>query len=139
MKKLISDRGALVQFIKFSLVGALNSLVHFCIFVVLYRVAAMHYLASSAIGYSFGMINSYVLNRRWTFASTQEAMKKEFGKFVLVNMLALGANIGALRLFKESFDLSAETGQIWAIGLSLLVNFLGNRHWTFKKYEGSSL
>ncbi len=140
MKKLISNSPVmLVQFIKFSLVGAVNSLVHFCIFIMLYRGAMMHYLASSVIGYCAGTVNSYIFNRRWTFSSRQEKMKREFGKFVLVNVLALLVNVGSLRFFKESLGLSAEAGQICAIGLSLVINFLGNRYWTFKKYEGSFL
>jgi putative flippase GtrA len=138
MKKLISNSPeGLVQFIKFSLVGALNSMVHFFVFVILYRGASVHYLASSAIGYCVGMINSYIFNRRWTFSSRQEKIKKEFGKFAIVNILALLVNVGSLRFFKENVNLSAEAGQVCAIGLSLIMNFLGNRYWTFKNYEGS--
>ncbi len=140
MKKSISSSPeGLIQFVKFSLVGVLNSLVHFCIFIALYRVATLHYLASSAIGYFAGTINSYILNRRWTFSSRQEKIKKEFTKFVLVNAVALLVNVGALRFFKENLGMSAEAGQVFAIGLSLGVNFLGNRYWTFKKYESSFL
>ncbi len=140
MKKLISNSPeGLVQFIKFSLVGALNSLVHFCVFVMLYRGAKMHYLASSVIGYCVGMINSYIFNRRWTFTSRRGKIKKEFGKFAIVNILALLVNVGSLKFFKEYVNLSAEVGQVFAIGLSLSMNFLGNRYWTFKKIEGSFL
>ncbi len=140
MKKLISSSpDGLIQFVKFSLVGALNSLVHFCVFMALYRIAMLHYLASSAIGYGAGMINSYILNRRWTFSSSQEKITKEFSKFTLVNTVALLVNVGSLRFFKENASMSAEAGQVFAIGLSLGVNFLGNRYWTFKKYERSFL
>ncbi len=138
MKKSIANsRTGIVQFIKFSLVGALNSLVHFCVFVVLHRLAMVHYLVSSSIGYGVGMINSYVLNKRWTFSINGGDFRREFGKFAVVNMIALLANIGALRFFKEQIHLSAETGQVCAIGFSILVNFFGNRYWTFKKYEKS--
>ncbi len=138
MKKLISNSPEFfVQFIKFSLVGALNSLVHFCIFIVFYRLAMMHYLAASAIGYCVGMLNSFVLNKRWTFSSRQEKTRKEFVRFAFINVIALLINVGSLRFFKESISLSAEAGQVCAIGLSLVINFLGNRFWTFKKYESS--
>ncbi len=140
MKKLISNSPeGLTQFIRFSVVGALNSLVHFGVFIVLYRVAMLHYLVSSAIGYCVGTINSYILNRRWTFSSRQEKIKKEFAKFALINTAALLINVGSLRFFKENVSMPAEAGQVFAIGLSLGVNFLGNRYWTFKKYENSFL
>jgi len=140
MKKLISNSPELLrQFIKFSLVGALNSLVHFCIFIVLYRLITMHYLAASATGYCVGMINSYVLNRRWTFSGGQEKTRSEFVKFAFINIIALLINVGSLSFFKEKIGLSAEAGQVFAIGASLAINFLGNRFWTFKKYESSLL
>ena len=59
-----------VQFVKFGIVGVSNTLLAFAVYTVLLKVFGVWYLAASAIGFAVGAINGFLLNRRWTFAST---------------------------------------------------------------------
>jgi len=119
------------QFLKFSFVGVLNTAIQYAVFLVLLRVASVHYLAASLIGYICGLGNSYVLNRRWTFAAAGSSDVSELSRFVVVNAAALAVNAGVLYLLVSRAGVAAETGQVVAIAFSMCVNFFGNRFWTF--------
>jgi putative flippase GtrA len=58
----------LVQFIKFGIVGVSNTLLTFLVYTLLLKVFGVWYIAASAIGFTVGAVNGFLLNRRWTFA-----------------------------------------------------------------------
>lgn len=120
-----------VQFIKFGLVGVLNTALHYTVFYILYSFVGLNYLLASAIGYAAGLINSYILNRNWTFKSHDIDRKREFARFAWVNLLSLGVNLAALKAFVAWGGLQPEVAQVLAILFSLVANFVGNRFWTF--------
>jgi len=131
MKKLISnnERG-IFQFILFSLIGVLNTLIHYAIFIILFRVFDINYLVASGVGYFVGMVNSYFLNRRWTFISSNN-IHPEFTKFILVNVISMSTNLIVLKFSVTTMGLIPEVGQIISIIFSISVNFFGNKFWTF--------
>lgn len=126
------DRKIIVQFFKFALVGALNTSIHFLVFLLLLRLVGMNYIVASVIGYCMGLLNSYFMNRHWTFQSRDFRMGPEFARFTLINVLALAVNTFSLGVFVGLWHLGPELGQVPAIGLSMGVNFLGNRYWAFR-------
>lgn len=132
-KSIFDNRKTVTQFFKFTIVGIVNTVVHYSVFLLLLRIAKIHYLAASGIGYCAGVINSYVVNRMWTFESHGNQKGLEFAKFGCVNIVALTANTVALKWFVFYMELAPEIGQIFAIVFSLTVNFVGNKLWTFRK------
>ena len=130
-KRLSETRVIGKQFIRFALVGCLNSFIHYVIFLVLYKVTFIHYLLASGIGYTAGFLNSFVLNRLWTFKSKGDNKYVEFTKFIIINCISLLVNFVVLASLINSGIAVAEIAQIVAIGFSLSFNFLGNKYWTF--------
>lgn len=122
----------LIQFAKFGLVGFVNTAIHYAVFYVLYSLFGVHYLVASAIGYAAGLVNSYLMNRTWTFKSRRSDKTLEFSVFVLVNVVSLGLNLIALKLLVSRGHVPPEFAQIIAIAFSLTANFAGNKFWTFK-------
>ena len=122
-----------VQFVKFGLVGILNTLVHYLVFYLLFRVAGIAMIVASAVGYMSGVLNSYLINRKWTFKATGSGYGTEFVKFFVVNLVSLGVNLLSLQFLVSSFGMMPEISQVLAIFCSLLVNFSGNKWWTFKQ------
>ena len=127
-----------LQFLKFALIGILNTGIHYSVFLFLLRIVGVYFLAASAVGYCCGLINSYIFNKLWTFKARGTRKHLEFMKFVLVNIVALGANIISLKGFVSYLSLSPETGQVLAIAFSLIANFVGNKLWTFRFDEQST-
>jgi len=123
---------ARVQFLRFCLVGVANTGITYLTFLLLYRVLSVAYVPAAVIGYVAGLGNSYLMNRSWTFRGWSDRSPGEIARFLLVNAVSLGANVGVLRLLVEHFRLPAELAQIPAIGVSVVLNFWGNRLWAFR-------
>jgi len=121
-----------VQFVKFGLVGVLNSLVHYMVFILLFRIVGIDMVISSALGYTAGVINSFLLNRKWTFNITGAGAGSEFVKFCVVNLASFGVNLLALQSFVSFAGIIPEIAQILAICCTLVINFAGNKWWTFR-------
>lgn len=126
MKKLIK------QFIKFSLVGIINTLINLAIFLLLTEIFEVYYILSAVFAFLVAVTNSFVLNKIWTF---KENLRLELGKkylrFGLVSVSALLVNLFFLYIFTEVFGIYYIISQILAIGISLIINFIGNKIWTF--------
>ena len=133
---MTNDRLWLVQIFKFGLVGFFNTGIHYLVFYFLYAGLGFYYLGASTLGYGAGLINSYLWNRSWTFKSMRANRKVEFAKFSTVNLISLGINLAALKLFVVQVELQPELAQVFAIFFSLSVNFAGNKFWTFSPEEG---
>ncbi len=122
-----------VQFIKFGIVGVLNTVVQFGVFFVLFRSLAFPMLVASGLGYIAGIVNSYFVNRVWTFEIEERKTTREFIRFALVSVIAMGMNLSALKILVAEFGLVPEIGQVLAIGFSMTINFAGNKWWTFRE------
>jgi len=122
----------LKQFIKFSLVGLVNTAIHYGIFIFLYKFVGVYHLFASGIGFCFAMANSYVMNKRWTFKSSGSDVRREIIKFIIVNLISLAINLGSMAVLVELFSIQPPVAQLVTIGVTLAVNFSGNRFWTFK-------
>jgi putative flippase GtrA len=125
------SKASMVQFIKFAIVGVLNSAIQYLVFLFLYSLGGTQYLLASIIGYVAGMINSYILNRKWTFGSRNQQLLTELGRFVAVNLISLGVNLGLLYLLVSTGVMVPQWAQVVAIAGSTLVNFVLNKIWTF--------
>ncbi len=134
MKRLISNNKETgIQFIKFSLIGFLNTGIHYGIFLFLFRLLGIHYLLASVTGYFGGLINSFALNKLWTFQTKETRKKVEFAKFVIINILALLINVGSLKYFVNYLDMLPEIALIISIVISTMTNFIGNKLWVFRQ------
>jgi putative flippase GtrA len=134
-KLILNEKVIGVQFIKFSLVGALNTGIHYLVFILLFRITGLNYLIASTIGYSCGLINSFFFNKLWTFRTSAANNFGEFLRFSLVNVVALLVNLGSLKYCVSVSGMRPEYAQLVSIGFSLGVNFLGNKFWTFRNCE----
>lgn len=120
-----------VQLVKFGLVGIANTLIDFGIFVLLHGYLQVFYALAQVVSYSCGMVNSYFLNKFWTFQSRKAIQLSEVVKFVVVNILSLGVSLVLLYLVRGRGNWGVVESKILATSGSLLVNFVGNKFWVF--------
>jgi putative flippase GtrA len=123
----------LTQFIKFSLVGVLNTGIHYGVFYSLYEFVGLYYVLASGIGFCLAVTNSYFMNKFWTFKRRGSNVRREFMKFFIVNCLTLSINLGSMAILVELFAMHPPVAQLVTIGFTLMINFLGNKFWTFKE------
>ena len=82
---------------RFGLVGGSVTGLAYLAFMGLLHLG-MHYLAASTVVWAVGVVLNYALNRRFTFARANRPEFREFGTFVIGNLLqlALGSAIYGL-------------------------------------------
>lgn len=121
----------IVQFIKFNLVGIINTAVDFAVFTLL-TILGMHHMISQVISYSCGVVNSYLWNKFWTFKQKRAVSGAEALKFIIVNIVSLGVSLIFLYIFRDKIGLHVMVSKVIATLFSLVVNFTGNKFWVFK-------
>ncbi|MTT31884.1 GtrA family protein [Terrilactibacillus sp. BCM23-1] len=123
---------SIVSMIKFGIVGCLNTLIDFIVFALL-TALGLPYVISQCISYGAGVLNSYVLNRSWTFEQKNQTNKtQEFVKFVLINMITLLITLSLLAYFYQVIGLPQLVSKAMATIIGVAINFIGSRFWVFK-------
>lgn len=79
------------QFIRYCCSGALAFLVDFSLLWLLTDVLHLHYLISTTVGYSIGLVITYILSIIWIFDERRmDSRSAEFFIFVLIGLVGLG-------------------------------------------------
>lgn len=122
----------LFRFIKFGLTGVMNTAVDFLVFTVLSWIGINVYL-SQTVSYAAGMLNSYIVNRSWTFASRGRFFGSQLWRFILANLSLLLLSLFVLRLGVGTFGLSRMFAKLCTTGCTMILGFLVNRLWVFRE------
>lgn len=121
--------GEMWRFIKFGLTGVMNTLVDYTVFVVLSYLGGNVYI-SQVISYSCGMLNSYVVNRSWTFGSKKSFFSTQMIRFAVVNLSLLMLSLGVLWLGAQ-LGYGKMLSKLGATVVTLVLGFVVNRLWVF--------
>ncbi|MBN2440928.1 MAG: GtrA family protein [Spirochaetales bacterium] len=120
------------QFIKFNLVGLVNTAITFIIFALLNKFFQINKFVAEPVGYSCGLINSFIMNKLWTFGKKHRFHVLEGIKFVIVNGIALGGTLLILMVSEDYLHIDVLWGKLIGYCFSIPVNYLGFKFWVFK-------
>ncbi|RJQ30572.1 MAG: GtrA family protein [Peptococcaceae bacterium] len=126
----------ILQLIKFALVGGVNTFIDWAVYLLIIKIfspeSIIYYTAAKGFSYFCGMINSFFLNRYWTFnVQSSDNEKNRFLKFVLVNAVSLGINTGSLYLLLR-LNGHHLVALFLATAASFVFNFSLNKMWVFR-------
>ncbi|WP_251316017.1 GtrA family protein [Flintibacter muris] len=147
----------LKKFVKFGLVGVLNTVVDFCVFYVMDRwviregpvlvllgtaVVTGPYL-SNAIAYVVANIHSFMWNKLWTFQRRERVTRREAARYlatsagyVLISTVSLAVCIRILSLpFAAPLVPKGWTNLLAKLPtacVTIFYNYLMNKFWVFK-------
>lgn len=122
------------EFVRFGLVGVLNTAIDIGSFTLLYRVAGLRPLLANGLAFLIAVSNSYWLNRRWTFRESREVKGlAAYGRFVLLNIG--GLIISSLTLALLAGLMAPELAKVIASILTLLWNYTSSRYFIFKNKD----
>jgi putative flippase GtrA len=125
---------ALVQLVKFGIVGISNTLLSFAVYTLLLKVFGVWYIAASAIGFIAGATNGFLWNRAWTFRGhVGDALTPV--RWMVVQGTGLFANLGLIYMFVSGAGLDKLLGQACATAIVTVLTFLANRAWTFRMHH----
>jgi len=117
-----------VQFVKYNLVGIVNTFVGFSI-VFLLMYMGFSAILSNVVGYTIGSVLSYVLNSKYTFDATHKH-QKVLVKFFMVLAIAYALNFMTLQ-YVLTF-MTPYLAQLCAAVVYTLSSFLMMRFFVFK-------
>jgi putative flippase GtrA len=121
-----------IQLLKFSAVGASGFVVNLAVYSVLLRRAGLHYLPAAVCSFAVAVTNNYVWNRLWTFRETRGDLYHQGVRFLTVSIVALGLNLGILRVLVE-IGVNKIAAQAVAIILVMPFSFSVNKLWSFRR------
>lgn len=125
-------------FVRFIIVGIINTLVGMSIMFLLFNIFGCSYWISSAANYIVGSILSYILNRNFTFHSSQKQWKSviKFTVNILICYLIAYGIAKPFILYTMVGVSSRSQGNIALLLGSILfviLNYTGQKLFVFKK------
>jgi putative flippase GtrA len=120
-----------VQLAKFSVVGASGYLINLGVYAALLRGAGFHFIFSATCSFLVAVTNNYTWNRLWTFHAQRGHVGWQGLRFLVVALVAYGANIGFLTAFVV-LGMDKILAQAIAVILVTPLNFIGNKLWSFR-------
>ncbi|SKA95179.1 Putative flippase GtrA (transmembrane translocase of bactoprenol-linked glucose) [Caloramator quimbayensis] len=116
---------------RFSLVGVINTLVDFAFFSILNGFTINKMLCQFA-GYSMGTVNSFIMNKLWTFEDRKKfKIKAQIIKFAVVNIVSLLISMFFINFFYSILGINVYVSKVLVTLITQLINFAGYRYWVF--------
>lgn len=130
------------QFLRFGLVGCVNTLVDLlvlnCLFWLLPSQNTTLLLLANSVAFATGALNSFLLNRYWTFQRSGHTNKGEVTRFAAMTLASVACNDLILYMLNSAGHPGQFSPVLWtnlmkvmAIGGTVLVSYLGMRLWVF--------
>lgn len=134
IRHLLEDPRAkqLLKLIKFGITGVMNTVVDFLVYTLLVSFFSMGLYVSQVISYSCGMLNSYIINRKWTFSTKNGFFSWELVRFVLLNLFMMFLGMGIIYICVQKLMLHELVAKLISTALVLLINFFVSNFWVFR-------
>lgn len=128
MKKKFWDKSV----IKFLAVGGCCTFIDYSIYMMI--VDKIGALGGKGISMGCSMIINYLLNKYWSFDAKKTKKGKEITRYILSQVANITVNMSI------NFIVLSVIGQktiafLCATGVAMIVNYLLQRFWVFKKFE----
>lgn len=119
MKRLISS------FLRYLVAGGLGFVVDYLILFLLFACLGAHYLFSSGVAFTAGLIFVYVSSNKWVFPNRQWKEKQwlEFSIFTIIGLVGLCLTILLMWLFVDKGGWHPLFSKLLTTGIVLMWNF----------------
>lgn len=125
----------IVMLITYNFIGLINTAIDFGLFFVFVHWFHIPITLSQIFSYSGGTINSYFMNRKLTFKSNKTVNLKEFISFIVINVFSLTISALVLNGMIALINGNLLISKIVATCFSMIINYLGQRCFTFRRRE----
>jgi putative flippase GtrA len=122
----------LKQFIRFNLVGLLNTALTYGIYSGLVYLG-LHHIAALVIEYASGIGFSFLMNKRFTFAVRGRADSRMFARMLVAYVPMLLLNALLLWMLIDRLGWNKYAGQAVALGLVSVLSFAAQKIYVFRR------
>jgi len=134
---------------RFILVGGLNTALDLlalnCLLLLLPTTNTLLILLYTVLAYCIGAVNSFLLNKYWTFEHAQRTTPRELARFTVTTLFGIGWNATLIWLASKIAHPFLTNTVVWtnasklvAIGSAAFISFLGMRLWVFVNTRGEA-
>ncbi len=125
---------SVLQFIKFCIVGVINTTISLVVYYIFLYINPSLYLLGSIVGFVVSTLNAYILNSRFVFfsSSPNNHDKKVIIKTYLAYILGLGVQTGLLYVLVDLSSVNAEIAPVLTLLVTVPLNFVTNKFWVHK-------
>jgi putative flippase GtrA len=121
-----------LQSFRFILVGIFNTLSGLTIIFAAKSIGGLDDFESNLLGYSFGLLISFFLNRKWTFRHNGRIFPTAI-RFVIVFLLSYMANLAAVYGLRDGVGANSYLAQAMGVIPYTVVFYLGSRYYVFSE------
>jgi len=121
----------LKQFLRFNVVGVLNTALTYGIYSGLVALG-LHHLAAVGVEYVFGIVFSYLMNKRFTFTVRGRAGSRMFLRMIVAYVPMLLLNALLLWLLVDRLHWNKYAGQAVALSFVSALSFTAQRRFVFR-------
>ncbi len=119
------------SFGKFTIVGALNTVIDFAIFYILYEVFTLWFVFAHVFAFFVALTNSFIFNSLWTFNNTKpDKLLRQVGSFVAVGLV--GLLFSTITLYIAELFVHVYIAKVFAMGASFSWNYAGSSIFVFR-------
>lgn len=122
----------LLKFFKFGLVGFSGLIIDFSITWVCKEKLSWNKYLSNSLGFCFGVVNNYFLNRYFTFHSTSNQVTQQFLCFLFVSIIGFLLNNALLYGFQKKTAINFYVCKGIVTIIVFFWNFGANAFYTFR-------
>ena len=121
----------LLKFLKFGVVGFSGVFVNFGVTYVCKEWLKWNKYLSNILGFIVAASTNYILNRVWTFQSTNPQIGTEYAKYFVIALIGMGIDTLTVYVLNGKLKWNFYLSKVFAVGASTLWNFFGNLLFTF--------
>lgn len=161
MKSQNNKFAALIQFIKFGLVGALNTVLNYLIYNFCYYVFNSGVHIANFVGFVITVFIAYILQSRFVFKQNESGEKRIWWKVLIktyvsysftglfltelllllwINVINIGQYLGEasewlsnFEITIDQYDLAASLAPLLNMLITIPTNFLINKFWAYRQ------
>ncbi|MFV5687757.1 GtrA family protein [Flavobacterium sp. LT1R49] len=121
-----------IIFIKFGLVGFTGLAIDFCITWFCKEKLRLNKYVANSLGFSFAVVNNYILNRYFTFHNNDSHVVSQFFSFLIISVIGLTLNTILLYLLQKNTKINFYVCKVIVTIIVVIWNFTANTLYTFK-------
>lgn len=119
---------------KYGIVGVSGTIIDVGLLYIFVEYGHIPLLTAAALSFVFAVANNFYWNKKWTFGDASKRYAKQYIKYLIVSLIALGLNMIVLYALTTLFGLWYIFAKLLTSGVIFLWNFTINKFWTFRNY-----